>query len=174
MMKYDEISLFVKNITTIIAEYKYNKTNTDIVSFDISKNNEKYNYSLFPIYFNLPEKSEPIHLLTLVYVNPYQKDYQLDYLYSTICISSVYLMMACFLLLLSKYLISSIAKNIVRPIKIIKDLLEQDFEINTTDNHDEIYNKNNDINNNIISKEKKNNYINLQVGTSTGTHSPIS
>lgn len=155
----DEISLFVKNITTIIAEYKYNKTNTDIVSFDISKNNEKYNYSLFPIYFNLPEKSEPIHLLTLVYVNPYQKDYQLEYLYSTICISSVYLMMACFLLLLSKYLISSIAKNIVRPIKIIKDLLEQDFEINTTDNHDEIYNKNNDINNNIISKEKKNNYL---------------
>ena len=157
----DEISLFVKNITTIIAEYKYNKTNTDILSFDISKNNEKYNYSLFPIYFNLPEKSEPIHLLTLVYVNPYQKDYQLEYIFSTICISLIYLMMACFLLLLSKYLISSIAKSIVRPIKIIKDLLEQDFEINTTDDHDEIYNKNNDINNNIINKENKNNYLNF-------------
>ena len=160
----DEISLFVKNITTIISQYKYNKsnTNTNMISFDISKNNEIYNYSLFPIYFDIPELTNPIHLLTLVYVNPHNKDYQVEYLYSTICITSVYLMMGCFLLLLSKYLITSIAKNIVRPIKIIKDLLEQDYEISTMDNQDDkdIYNKNSDINNlNKKQNKKKNDYI---------------
>ena len=50
----DEISLFIKKISTIIAEYKYSKSNTDIISFDISKNNELYNYSLYPIYFDIP------------------------------------------------------------------------------------------------------------------------
>ena len=89
----DEISLFVKNISTIIAEYKYNKSNREILSFDISKNNEKYNCSLYPIYFDLPDISEPKHLLTLVYVNPHNKEYQVEYLYSTICISGVYLLM---------------------------------------------------------------------------------
>ena len=147
---HDEISLFVKNISTIIAEYKYNKANNDILSFDISKNNEKYNYSLYPRYFDLPDISEPIHLLTLVYVNPHKKDYKVEYLYSTICISGVYLLMGCFLILLSKYLITSIAKNIVRPFKIIKDLLEEDLEITTIDNQDarELFNKNMDKNNN--------------------------
>ena len=155
----DEISLFTKNITTIIAEYKYNNSNTEIVSFDISKNNEKYNYTLFPIFFDLPEMNEPIHLLTLVYVNPHNKDFQVVYLYSTICISFVYLLMGFFLLLLSKYLITSIAKNIVRPIKIIKDLLEQNFEITTIDNNEEreIYNRNNDINNNITTNNENKN-----------------
>ena len=156
----DEISLFVKNITTIIAEYKYNKSNADIISFDISKNNEIYNYSLFPIYFDLPGLSNPIHLLTLVYVNPHNKNYQVEYLYSTICISAVYLMMGCFLLLLSKYLITSIAKNIVRPIKIIKDLLEQDYEISTNQEEKELYNKNSDINNNLNKKQNKKNKSN--------------
>ena len=65
----DEISLFVKNITTIISQYKYNKSNTNMISFDISKNNEVYNYSLFPIYFDIPELSNPIHLLTLLYIS---------------------------------------------------------------------------------------------------------
>jgi len=154
----DEISLFIKNISTIVAEYKYNRSNTDIVSFDISKNNEKYNYSLFPIFFDLPDMDEPVHLLTLVYVNPYKKDYKVEYLYSTICISFVYLMMGCFLLLLCKYLIISIAKNIVRPIKIIKDLLEQDFEITTIENNEdrEIYNRNTDIVNNTNNQENRN------------------
>ena len=144
----DEVSLFIKNISTIVAEYKYNKSNTEIISFDISKNDELYNYSLYPIYFDLPDISEPIHMLTLVYVNPHNKDYQIEYLYSTICISGIYLLMGCFLLLLSKYLITSIAKNIVRPIKTIKDLLEQDMDDNTIDYQDEkeIYNKDNDIN----------------------------
>ena len=162
----DEISLFIKNISTIIAEYKYNKSNTNIISFDISKNNEIYNYSLFPIYFDLPGASEPIHLLTLVYVNPNDKDYKVEYLFSTICISAVYLMMGCFLLLLSKYLITSIAKNIVRPIKIIKDLLEEDFEISTIENIEERESyKNSDINNYITTKNtkkkvnKKSNYL---------------
>ena len=162
----DEISLFLKNISTIIAEYKYNKSNTGIISFEISKNNEIYNYSLYPIYFDLPGLNEPIHLLTLVYVNPNEKDYKVDYLYSTICISAVYLMMACFLLLLCKYLITSIAKNIVRPIKIIKDLLEEDLEITTIDNIEERESyKNSDRNSNITNKNskkktnKKNNYL---------------
>ena len=166
----DQISLFVKNISIIIAEYKYNKSNREILSFDISKNNEKYNCSLYPIYFDLPDISEPKHLLTLVYVNPHNKEYQVEYLYSTICISGVYLLMGCFLILLSKYLITSIAKNIVRPIKIIKDLLEEDLEITTIDNQDEreFFNKNMDINNNKANKnenkkksKKKNDYLSL-------------
>ena len=151
----DEISLFIKNISTIVAEYKYNRSNTEIISFDISKNNERYNYSIYPIYFDLPGISEPIHLLTLVYVNPDKKDYKVEYLYSTICISGVYLMMGCFLLLLSKYLITSIAKNIVRPIKIIKDLLEENLEITTIENQEEkdLYNRGSEINSN---KSKRN------------------
>ena len=161
----DEVSLFIKNISTIIAEYKYNKSNKDVISFEISKNNEIYNYSLYPIYFDIPGVSDPIHMLTIVYVNPHEKGYQIEYLYSTICISGVYLMMGFFLILLSKYLITSIAKNIIRPIKIIKDLLEQNLD-NTNINYleeKEAYNKNNDIKFNEEKRKmtKKGDFINF-------------
>ena len=161
----DEVSLFIKNISTIIAEYKYNKSNKDVISFEISKNNEIYNYSLYPIYFDIPGVSDPIHMLTIVYVNPHEKGYQIEYLYSTICISGVYLMMGFFLILLSKYLITSIAKSIVRPIKIIKDLLEQnldDTNINYLEEK-EAYNKNNDIKFNEEKRKmaKKGDFINF-------------
>ena len=136
----DEISLFIKNLPSLIKEYKYsNELYQNIISFDMSKNNEKYNYSLFPIFFEIPNNPDQkkMHLLTLVYVNPYNKDFQGTYVYSTLLIVVIYFLMECFLLLLCKYLIISIAKNIVMPIKIIKDLLEQDFEITTNDKLEE-------------------------------------
>ena len=132
----DEISLFIKNMPILIKEYKYNDDiYKNTISFDISKNNEKYNYSTFPIFFEIPNNKNltPVHLLTLVYVNPYNKDFKLKYIYSTLLIVAIYIIMECFLLLLCKYLIIAIAKNIVMPIKIIKDLLEQDFDIITND-----------------------------------------
>ena len=132
----DEISLFTKNMPIIIDEYKYSKDTTkNIRSFDISKNNEKYNYTLFPIFFEIPENPIllPVHLLTLVYVNPYDKKFEVNFVYSTILIVIIYCIMEILLILLCKYLIISLAKNIVMPIKIIKDLLEQDFDIITND-----------------------------------------
>jgi len=162
----DEISLFIKNLPTLIKEFEYNNDiYKNIISFDISKNNEKYNYSLFPIFFEIPNNpnSVPMHLLTLVYVNPYNKDFQGEYIYSTLLIVLIYILMECFLLLLCKYLIIAIAKNIVMPIKIIKDLLEQDFEIKTNENLEErdIFNnkKTNLINNNNISTINQNKNI---------------
>ena len=160
----DEISLFIKNMPIIIKEYKYsNDINQIMPSFDISKNNEQYNYTIFPIFFQIPESQNPlpVHLLTLVYVNPYNKNIQVKYLYSTLLIVAIYFIMECFLLLLCKYLIISIAKNIVMPIKIIKDLLEQDFDILTNDKLGErdIYNKNNNLlgNNNLSTNNQNKN-----------------
>ena len=173
----DEISLFNNKIPLLIEEYSYiNDSYNDIKSFDISKNNEKYKYSLFPIYFKIQEQKKPLHLMTLVYVNLYNKNYGAKYLYSTILIVIIYVLMECFLLLLCKYLIISIAKNIVMPIKVIKDLLEQDFEINTNNNNiinderdkDFLYNninkKMNDINNiNNNTQNKNKNENNSQI-----------
>ena len=159
----DEISLFIKNMPILIKEYKYsNDTVKNMISFDISKNNEKYNYTLFPIFFEFTnnQNSLPKHLLTLVYVNPYDRDFDVKYLYSTLLIVVIYFLMECFLLLLCRYLIISIAKNIVMPIKIIKDSLEQDFEITTNDNIDgrDIYNNKttNSLNDNNVNNQIKN------------------
>ena len=127
----DEISLFSKNLSTFISEYEYNNSNEKILSLAISKNNEKFNYTIYPIYFNLKNLSEPQHLLTLIYVDPFEKENRYYYVFTTLCISFVYFSMGFFLILLSRYLISSIGDNIVRPIKIIKDLLEEDFDIST-------------------------------------------
>ena len=147
----DEISLFTKNMPILIDEYKYsNDTIKNIKSFDISKNNEKYNYTIFPIFFEIPDNPNllPVHLLTLVYVNPYDKKFELDFVYSTILIVIIYCIMEILLILLCKYLIISIAKNIVMPIKIIKDLLEQDFDIITNDSIEDqnLLNNNNKYN----------------------------
>ena len=144
----DEISLFTKSMPKLIDEYKYsNDTIKNMTSFDISKNNEKYNYTLFPIFFEIPDNPNllPVHLLTLVYVNPYDKKFEINFIYSTILIIVIFLLMECLLLLLCKYLINSIAKNIVMPIKIIKDLLEQDFDIISNDEIDDrnIFDNNN-------------------------------
>ena len=159
----DEISLFIKKMPILIKEYKYNDDiNKNIISFDISKNNEKYNYSSFPIFFEIPneQNSTPVNLLTLVYVNPYDKDFKLKYIDSTLLIVAIYIIMECFLLLLCKYLIIAIAKNIVMPIKIIKDLLEQDFDINTNklEENKEIYNNKNInlLSNNNLSSNNQN------------------
>ena len=97
----DEISLFIKKMPILIKEYKYyDDINKNIISFDISKNNEKYNYSSFPIFFEIPneQNSTPVNLLTLVYVNPYDKDFKLKYIDSTLLIVVIYIIMECFLL----------------------------------------------------------------------------
>ena len=107
----DEISLFTKNMPILIDEYKYsNDTIKNIKSFDISKNNEKYNYTIFPIFFEIPDNPNllPVHLLTLVYVNPYDKKFELDFVYSTILIVIIYCIMEILLILLCKYLFMSI------------------------------------------------------------------
>ena len=173
----DEISLFIKNLPNLINEYKYNNDiYKNLISYNLNKNNEKYNYTLLPIFFQIPDinNNEPLHLLTLIYVNPYNKDFQVEYIYSTLLIVLIYFFMEVFLLLLCKYFIISIAKNIVMPIKIIKDLLEQDFDITTNDKIEErdifqnksknlLYNINSSTNNQNKNISKENNIPQSQV-----------
>ena len=163
----DEISLFIKKLPILINEYNYTKdTVKNVISFDLSKNNEKYNYSLFPIFFEIPDipNLQPIHLLTLVYVNPSKRNFEEKYIYSTVLIVVIYILMEFILLLLCKYLIISIAKNIVMPIKILKDLLEQDFDISKNDNLEERATLNNKTsnqlsNNNLLSNGQNKNIL---------------
>ena len=171
---YDEISVFYKKLSLLIAEYKYNDSNHDVMSVEITKNNEKFNYTIFPIYFNVKNMTEPQHLMTLVYVYPFEKkNNNKSYINSIVCVSFIYLLMGAFLISLCKNLIISLAKNIVRPIKIIKDLIEQDFEITTIPNQEDKdyksnyindknfnsnnYNSNNTINNNYNIENNNNN-----------------
>ena len=144
----DEINKYKENLNNLIKIFKEN-TN---ISFNTSKNGELYKYTVSPIFFDYYNNSTKYHFLSIVYVRPKIipiEQYQ-DSKITNVYISILFSIMALIQLLLTKYLISSLAKNLIKPIKLIKKLLETDFEI-TTDNSNN--------NNNIIHNYNNNNYL---------------
>ena len=146
----DEISKYKENLSNLTQIFKENK----YITFDTYKNGQLFKYIIYPIFFDY-NNNYKYHFLSIIYVRPKIisiEQYQ-DSKITNIYISILFSIMALIQLLLTKYLISSLAKNLIKPIKLIKKLLETDFEI-ITDNSN---NTNNLINNN--NYLKKNNSL---------------
>jgi hypothetical protein len=159
----DEINKYNENLSNLTQIFKENKN----ITFKKYKNGQLYKYTVSPIFFNYYNDSNfnQYHFLSIVYVRPKIipiKQYQ-DRKIKNVFISILFTIMAFIQLLLTKYFISSLAKKIIKPIKLIKKLLETDFEITTDNSNNNNNNIINNYNNNYLKKNislTKDNFIN--------------
>ena len=94
-------------------------------------NGQIFTYQIFPIFLNLddttPNKTD--HIFSIIYISnikPYMSVIQLSqsFLIPRIILQVIiFIIMGCILFLISRYLIKSIALNIVKPIKSMKATL---------------------------------------------------
>ena len=136
----DEVSEYTTYVDEIISPI--NLTNLASIddymkTFILPKNGKNYKYTIVPVslFFDNHLNQIPYHMLSVVFVRPNGLDLELFTSIQSIPITlaSFYIYVSAIIALISKYLITSIARNIVKTIKVIKKMLEMDYEISTNE-----------------------------------------
>lgn len=136
----DDVSKYTSYVDEIISPINL----TDLKSMDdymktfiLPKNGKNYKYTIVPVtlFFDNGLNQQPYHMLSVVFARPNGLDLELFTSVQSISIALAvfYIYVSAIIALISKYLITSIARNIVKTIKVIKKMLEMDYEISTNE-----------------------------------------
>ena len=136
----NEVSNYSSYVERLISEMNVSKNTTIetyMQSFTLKKNAKDYKYTIIPVTLFYDDKydQKSHHMLSVVFVRPNGLDLDLFNrgIEAPIILSLLYIYVSSIIALISKYLISSVANNIVKTIKVIKKMLETDYEITTNE-----------------------------------------
>lgn len=142
----EELLSFENELKNLSAQYTYDdaSTNTlvpavDTIKGSYMKNGEVNNYTIYPVklFIDVSNPSNPIHVMSVIYISQDSiftaslQSFQ-DDLYPRLIIQIfLFGIMGAILVLVAWYLIISIAQNIIKPIKNLKNLIKG---MNNSDN----------------------------------------
>ena len=126
----NELMVYEKLLNNFNTKVNYTE-NLKIEQKEFLMNGQNFTFQIFPVFLNLddttPNKTD--HILSIVYISnikPYSSIIELSqsFLIPRIILQVIiFIIMGCILFLISRYLIKSIAVNIVKPIKSMKATL---------------------------------------------------
>ena len=149
-------------ITKAVDLSKYEKDVTSLTSFPtfpVVKNGKKYQYITVPCTINFDNKIE--HIMSVVYVCPSGLDVNIFNVNTNgaSLITCFFVVISLISVLLSKYFITAIPNNIVKQFKIIKEMLETNYEITTEVSQEQqqlkLYNNDNNEDDNSSADEEE-------------------
>ena len=149
IVKAVNLSKYEKNVTSL----------TSFQTFPVVKNGKKYQYIIVPCTINFDNKIE--HIMSVVYVCPSGLDINIFNVNKNgaSLITCFFVVIALILVLLSKYFITAIPNNIVKQFKIIKEMLETNYEITTEVSQEQqqlkLYNNDNNEDDNSSADEEE-------------------